>query len=92
MGTTKRHVKAVIQLRRAVESDWIKLDPILRKGEPALSTDKNKLKIGNGVNYWSELEYIGIDYEAGNGIQIEEGIISIDSELILDCGTSTINV
>lgn len=89
MSTVKRHVKAVIQLRRATEAEWIEHDPILFKGEPALSTDKNKLKIGDGIRHWSELQYIGTDYEAGDGITIEDGVISFDKELVLDCGTST---
>ena len=48
MAIVKKHVKAIIQLRRAKESEWIEVDPILRVGEPALSTDVYKLKIGNG--------------------------------------------
>ena len=91
MATINKHVKAVIQLRRAMESEWIDKDPILHLGEPALSTDKNKLKIGDGKKHWSELEYIGTDYEAGEGIVIEGDMISLDS-LILDCGTSTTNI
>ena len=44
MAIIKKHVKAVIQLRRATEQEWIDYNPILRVGEPALSTDKDKLK------------------------------------------------
>lgn len=73
MAIKKRHIKAVIQLRRAAESDWIRVDPILRVGEPALSTDVYKLKIGDGIHHWSEIEYLN-DFE---------------SEDIIDCGTST---
>lgn len=62
MATIKRrHVKAIIQLRRATESEWIEHDPILRFGEPAFSTDVYKLKIGDGVHHWSELDYLGLD-------------------------------
>jgi len=61
MATIKKHVKAIIQLRRAKESEWIEVDPILRVGEPALSTDIYKLKIGNGQSHWSELEYLNQD-------------------------------
>ena len=61
-GTAKsKHVKAVIQLRRAIEADWIRVDPILRVGEPALSTDVYKLKIGDGIRHWSEIPYLGLD-------------------------------
>lgn len=58
MATKTRHVRAVIQLRRAIESEWERVDPILRLGEPALSTDVYKLKIGDGQLHWSQLPYI----------------------------------
>lgn len=57
MAIKKRRVKAVIQFRRATELEWIARDPILRNGEPALSTDLNKFKIGDGSSKWSELPY-----------------------------------
>ena len=104
MGTVNKHIKAVIQLRRAEEQEWIDLNPVLRVGEPALSTDVYRLKIGNGHDHWSDIPYLleteyneimeliehGM-YDAGNGIIINERVISLD-ELILDCGTSTTNI
>lgn len=59
MATIKRHVKAIIQVRRATEPEWIAHDPILRVGEPALSTDVLKIKFGDGTKRWSELDYLG---------------------------------
>lgn len=104
MAIVKKHVKAIIQLRRATEPEWIEVDPILRVGEPALSTDVYRLKIGNGHDHWSEIPYLLeseyeeimalIDhgmYEAGNGITLDERVIALD-DLILDCGTSTTNI
>ena len=104
MAIVRKHVKAIIQLRRATEPEWISVDPILRVGEPALSTDVYRLKIGNGHDHWSEIPYLlqneyeeimelieqGM-YEAGNGIVINERVISLD-DLIHDCGTSTTNI
>ena len=104
MATIKKHVKAIIQLRRAKESEWIEVDPILRVGEPALSTDVYRLKIGNGHDHWADIPYLlqseyeqimeliehGM-YTAGNGIVINERTIELD-DLILDCGTSTTNI
>lgn len=104
MAIVKKHVKAIIQLRRATEPEWIAVNPILRVGEPALSTDVYKLKIGNGHDHWADIPYLleteyneimemiehGM-YDAGNGIVIENRVISLD-DLILDCGTSTTNV
>ena len=104
MATIKKHIKAIIQLRRATEEEWIEVDPILRVGEPALSTDVYKLKIGNGHDHWSDIPYLLqneyeeimklIDYgmyEAGNGITLNNRVIALD-DLILDCGTSTTNI
>ena len=104
MATKHKHVKAVIQLRRATEKEWIEVDPILRVGEPALSTDVYKLKIGDGHHHWSEIPYLlqseyeeimeliehGM-YTAGNGIILDDRVIRLD-DLILDCGTSTTNI
>lgn len=104
MAIVRKHVKAIIQLRRATEPEWIEVNPILRVGEPALSTDVYKLKIGNGHDHWSDVPYLLeseyqeimdlIDhgmYDAGNGIVINDKTIQLD-DLILDCGTSTTNV
>lgn len=94
MATTNKHVKAVIQLRRATEREWFDYNPILRLGEPALSTDVYKLKIGDGERTWRQLPYLtgsgsgGEEYTAGNGIMILNNEISLDN-LILECGTST---
>ena len=95
-----KHVKAVIQLRRANESEWIALNPVLRMGEPALSKDINRLKIGDGVRNWADIPYLletefntvmslitdGM-YTAGNGITIVNREISLD-DLIIDCGVA----
>lgn len=104
MAIVRKHVKAIIQLRRATEPEWIEVDPILRVGEPALSIDVYRLKIGNGHDHWSDIPYLLeseyeeimalIDhgmYEAGNGIILDERVIALD-DLILDCGTSTTNI
>ena len=104
MATVKKHVKAIIQLRRATEPEWIEVNPILRVGEPALSTDVYKLKIGNGHDHWADIPYMleteyneimeliehGM-YDAGNGIVIENREIALDN-LVLNCGTSTTNI
>jgi hypothetical protein len=97
MAIKRRHVKAVIQLRRATEHEWIELNPVLRLGEPALSTDVYKLKIGDGKRRWKDIPYLtgsgggGAEYVAGNGIVIENNMIKLD-DLVLDCGTSTTNI
>ena len=101
MAIVNKHVKAIIQLRRATEKEWIEVNPVLRVGEPALSTDVYKLKVGDGETPWLQLPYLtssggggegGAEYMAGNGIVINNyNTISLD-DLILDCGTSTTNI
>ena len=85
MATKKKRVKAIIQLRRAVESQWIQKNPILRLGEPALSTDIYKLKIGDGQSHWLDLDYLGdVDYN-----ELMEHITALEEIDVIDCGTST---
>jgi len=64
MATRKRHVKAIIQFRRGTEAEWVAKDPILRDGEPALSRDKDRIKVGDGVRHWSQLPYLSGDEAA----------------------------
>lgn len=78
MATRRRHVKAVIQFRRATEKEWRAADPILRMGEPALSIDKNKLKIGVGNKHWSELQYL-TNSGGGGGTSDYEELINLPS-------------
>lgn len=66
MAVKKRHVKAIIQFRRGTEAEWIEKNPLLREGEPALSIDKDKIKVGDGIHHWLDLDYLNsketIDY------------------------------
>lgn len=50
-----------IQLKRGKASSWITLNPILAPGEPGFEIDTGKIKIGNGVDTWLSLKYIGED-------------------------------
>jgi hypothetical protein len=46
-----------IQVRRDSSSDWNITNPILAEGEIGYETDSGKLKIGNGSQVWTSLEY-----------------------------------
>ena len=50
-----------IQLKRGKASSWITLNPILAPGEPGFEIDTGKIKIGNGVDAWLSLKYVGED-------------------------------
>lgn len=53
-----------IQIRRDTEANWTSNDPILASGELALSTDVDKIKIGDSSSTWSELSYATIGQSA----------------------------
>jgi hypothetical protein len=46
-----------IQLRRDSTYNWNNINPILADGEPGLDYDTNKIKIGDGSSYWSDLPW-----------------------------------
>lgn len=86
MATKIRHVKAIIQLRRGTEEEWVRKDPVLHNGEPAFSTDIQRIKVGDGTAHWSELPYIDEREETNvrfvdglDGVDGEEGVLYIDT-------------
>lgn len=52
-----------IQLKRGKSSSWVTLNPVLQPGEPGFEIDTGKIKIGNGVDEWLNLKYVGEDKE-----------------------------
>jgi hypothetical protein len=53
----------MIQVKRGKSDQWEKLNPTLASGQPGYDTTENKLKIGNGLNTWSELKYLKANYD-----------------------------
>ena len=53
----KKTLLTQILLRNDVEANWLSANPILGKGEIAISSDKNQFKIGDGSSQWSALSY-----------------------------------
>lgn len=49
----------VIQLKRGTSEALSRVNPILAAGEPCFVTDENRLKIGNGIDCWNDLPYVG---------------------------------
>jgi len=50
-------MSARIQIRRDLALNWFTNNPILTEGELGYETDTGKLKIGDGVQLWRNLEY-----------------------------------
>lgn len=63
----------MIKLRRGTAAEWVSSEPqpggeILKLGEPGYEKDTRKLKIGNGIDGWNDLDYIN----GGASIDIED--------------------
>ena len=56
-----------IQLRRGKAAFWTDENPVLHPGEPGYEMDTEKLKIGDGVTHWTELDYL-TEGEGANGV------------------------
>lgn len=40
---------------------WTAANPLLKEGEPGFESDTNKMKVGDGLNRWNDLEYQSSD-------------------------------
>ena len=71
-------ITAQIQLRRDTSANWTSNNPILAAGEVAFtsdvfytSTDQQRFKIGDGVQTWTQLDYVP---EGGGGTSYPENL------------------
>lgn len=55
----------IYKFKNASAARWLDVDPILGPAEPGYEIDTGQLKVGNGVNTWSELPYL-VDPDAIN--------------------------
>lgn len=51
-------LKTTFKFKRGVSSVWKTLNPILDAGEPGFELDTHKLKIGDGLTHWNDLDYL----------------------------------
>lgn len=49
-----------IILRNDTKANWATVNPVLTKGEAGIEIDTGKIKIGDGVKKWDELEYCNV--------------------------------
>lgn len=77
-------IKTTFQLRRGTAGKWASNNPILARGEPGFEIDTNRLKIGDGVTDWNNLEYIGENgYSGVFNVELKEELPSLgDKNLI----------
>lgn len=67
MPTTNSVLNAKIVLRNDTSINWKTINPILIKGEIGIEMDSKKMKVGDGMSAWNDLDYL-----AGDEISIED--------------------
>lgn len=48
----------LIRLRGGTDAEWTSADPILQARECGVTTDTGMMKVGNGVDVWSDLPWV----------------------------------
>jgi hypothetical protein len=66
MATQKLRIK----IRRDESTNWEEVNPLLYVGEQGYETDTRKMKIGDGLKRYNELEYFGETLESIDGFLI----------------------
>jgi hypothetical protein len=67
--------KQKIQFRRGTASEWIVRNTLLLPGEVGFETDTKRLKVGDGVTRWNQL-----DYWSGGNI-LDDYVLTTDTRL-----------
>lgn len=68
-------LRTTFKLRRGLAARWAEVNPILAEGEPGFEIDTGGLKIGNGIDAYNDLAYIG-----NQGIELNGDDITIITE------------
>lgn len=67
----------IFKFKRGNAAAWASVNPILEAGEPGFELDTGKLKVGNGVTPWNELNYINsnlVNIDVDNQSIIVDGL------------------
>jgi hypothetical protein len=68
-------MNTLIQFRRGTAAEWTAANPTLAEGEVGYETDTGKLKVGDGVKDWNDLDYSGIGPTGPQGVKGDTGAI-----------------
>lgn len=54
----EKRIDVRVKLRRATALDWATENPVLLAAEPGFELDTSRIKVGDGVSHWLDLDYI----------------------------------
>jgi hypothetical protein len=66
-----------MQQKRGTSSRWTSTNPILLAGEIGVETDSNKMKVGDGVTHWNNLEYTKVDPQSISYKHTQNALLSV---------------
>lgn len=79
-------LNTIFQLKRGTSEAWERVNPILRAAEPGYELDTGKMKIGDGVTNWKNLDYFG-----GSFSVLEDGVsIKLNDAQLLELSGFTV--
>lgn len=84
-----------IQLRRGTATAWADANPVLAAGEPGYDRTNTELRIGNGVDTWSDLPAFTIGGGLGGTLELDDidGLVAaLDGKAAVAGDTFTGNV
>lgn len=85
--------KRKIQLRRGDSSQWVSANPVLSQGEPGYDTTTGIVKIGNGLDAWTDLPSpsdVGEFQAVGPIHRLSVGVVGAEDLVISDPGVYSI--
>lgn len=68
-------LNTIIRLRSDISRNWLDANPVLAMGEPGFEVDTLKLKIGDGISHWVNLDYVTSEQPVE---EISNSIISVN--------------
>ena len=80
------------KLRRDVSDRWLRFNPVLSEGEPAIELDTGRFKIGDGVTPWSELVGFIPGEATGDNATLPEHVLSENPHPVYDDGRSFVTL
>jgi hypothetical protein len=67
--------RTIIKVRRGTAAEWLASNEVLLLGEPGFEKDTKKLKIGDGITPWNDLQYINDDLLSINDALVFKGTL-----------------
>lgn len=74
----------LIQYRRGTTEQWTAANPVLASGEVGYDTEKNDLRIGDGVTAWNSLRSTAVAPGEANGTATLDGAAKLPETQVPD--------